>query len=142
MVLRRLPLLGATALALLAAVAYAAASIERHRRFGSNAFDLGLFDQAVLGFSRFEPRADNTILGTPNLFGNHFEPIMVLFAPLYWIWDDVRAILSAQAVLLAASSLPLFLWARQALGTAAAFAFQAAYLLFWAILAGNLYDFH
>lgn len=142
MVLRRLPLLGATALALIAAVAYAAASIERHRRFGSNALDLGLFDQSVWGFSRFEPEADNTILRTPTMFGNHFEPIVVAFAPLYWLWDNVRAILSAQAVLLAGSSLPLFIWARQVLGTVAAFAFQAAYLLFWALLAGNLYDFH
>lgn len=142
MVLRRLPLLGATALALLAAVVYAVASIERHRRFGSNAFDLGLYDQAIWGFSRFEPLADNTVLRTPNMFANHFQPILVVFAPLYWLWDDVRAILCAQAALLAASSLPLFLWARQVLGTPSAFLFQAAYLLFWAMLAGNLYDFH
>lgn len=142
MVLRRLPVLGAAALALIAAVLYAAASVERHRRFGSNAFDLGLYDQAIWGFSRFEPLADNTVLGTPNMFANHFQPVLVLFAPLYWVWDDARAILCAQAALLAASSLPLFVWARQVVGTLAAFTFQAAYLLFWAVLAGNLYDFH
>ncbi len=141
---RRLDLtwLLALALALLAAVGYAAASIERHDRFGSNAFDLGIYDQTIWGYSRFDLLADNTVLQTPNLLGNHFQPILIALAPLYWVWEDVRMLLVAQAVLLAAASLPLVYWARRELGSPAALAFQSAYLVFWAVLAGALYDFH
>src|SRR5438445_522232 len=78
----------------------------------------------------------------PNLVGNHFEPIVFVLAPLYWIWSDARALLLAQAVLLALGGIPIFLWARTQLGPAAAFPFQLAYLLFWGVLGGNLYDFH
>lgn len=132
----------AVALAIATAVAFAVVSIERHRRFGSNAFDLGLYDQSVWAFSRLDPLADNTVLGTPSMFGNHFQPILLVLAPLYWLWEDVRMLLIAQAVLLASASVPLFLWARRELGVAAALLFQAAFLAYWALLAGNLYDFH
>jgi uncharacterized membrane protein len=39
---------------------------------------------------------------------NHFGPSLALFAPLYWIWDDVRALLIAQTVLIGASAIPLY----------------------------------
>jgi uncharacterized membrane protein len=128
--------------ALLATVGYAAASIERHERFGSNAFDLGIYDQTIWGYSRFHAAWDNTVLETPNLLGNHFQPILVALAPLYWVWDDVRVLLVAQAVFLAAASLPLFAWARAELGRWPALVFQAGYLVYWPVLAGALYDFH
>ena len=48
----------------------------------------------------------------PNLLGDHFHPALMLLAPAYWIWDDARVLLVVQALLLAASSLPLFWWAR------------------------------
>lgn len=38
-----------------------------------------------------------------NLLGDHFHPILATLAPLYWIWDDARVLLLAQAALVAAS---------------------------------------
>ena len=137
----RLPDVLAVALATTAAVLLAAASLFRHARFGSNAYDLGLFDQTIWGYSRFDV-VPNTVVRLPNLLGDHFHPILVALAPLYWVWDDPRALLVAQAIVLAASSLPLFLWARSELGAAPAVLFQIAYLSFWAIVGGNLFDFH
>jgi uncharacterized membrane protein len=134
-------LLPPTALALLAAIAYAAAAIFRHDRFGSNAYDLGIFDQYVWSVSRFS-LGPNTVLRLPTALGDHFHPIVWTLAPLYWIWADPRVLLGAQAVLLAAASLPIFVWARERLGTAAAFAFQLAYLVFWGVLGGDIFDFH
>jgi uncharacterized membrane protein len=134
-------LLGSLLLALVAAVALALASTFRHDHFGSNAYDLGIFDQTIWGYSRFE-LLPNTVLRLPNALGDHFHPILMALAPLYWLWDDARVLLVAQAALLAAASVPLFLWARRALGVAPALGFQAAYLGFWAVLAGNIFDFH
>lgn len=131
------------ALALAAGMAFvlAAASIFRHDHFGSNAKDLGVYDQTIWGYSNLEV-VPNTVTRVPNLLGDHFQPILALLAPLFWIYDDVRMLLVAQAALLAAASVPIFLYAREQLGSTAALCFQAAYLLFWGLIAGALYDFH
>jgi uncharacterized membrane protein len=130
------------ALATLAAVGYAAGSVFRHGRFGSNAYDLGLYDQSIWGFSRFDVAIAHTIAREETLIGGHFQPLLFLLAPLYWIWSDPRMLLGAQAVLLAAASVPLYAWARVRLGTLPATLFQLAFLVFWGVVAGNLFDFH
>jgi len=128
-------------LALLAAIAYAAISIYRHDHFGSNPFDLGVQDQTVWGYSLLQ-MIPNTVLGIRNLLGDHFHPILMAIAPLYWIWDDVRVLLLVQAVLLAVAGIPIFWWARERLGLVPAIAFEAAYLLFWGVFSGVIFDFH
>ena len=129
------------ALALTAAIAYAAISIYRHDHFGSNAFDLGVQDQTVWGYSRLQ-MIPNTVEMIRNLLGDHFHPILMVIAPLYWIWDDARVLLIVQAVLLAVAGIPIFWWARQRLGLIPAIAFEAAYLVFWGVLSGVVFDFH
>ena len=128
-------------LALLAAVAYAAVSIYRHDHFASNAFDLGVQDQTVWGYSRLQ-MIPNTVEMIRNLLGDHFHPILMAIAPLYWIWDDARVLLIVQAVLLGVAGIPIFWWARQRLGLIPAIATEAAYLIFWGVLSGVIYDFH
>ena len=135
--MRVLPL----ALALVAAVAYAAISIDRHDHFASNAFDLGVQDQTIWGYSRLQI-IPNTVEMIPNLLGDHFHPILMAVAPLYWIWDDARILLLVQAALLAVAAVPIFWWARERLGLLPAIAIEAAYLAFWGVLSGVIYDFH
>ena len=132
----------ALVLSALGSVGLAAAAVFRHDRYGSNAFDLGIYDQSVWGYSRFHLLLDNTVLRTPNLLGNHFQPVLFALAPLEWIWADARTLLVTQAILLALGGIPIFLWGRQHLGTPAACAFQAAYLVFWGVLGADIYDFH
>jgi uncharacterized membrane protein len=128
--------------ALVAASGYSFVSILRYDRFGARAFDLGIFDQAIWGYSRFELIA-NTVKGTSNLLGDHFSPIVALAAPLYWVWADPRALLVLQAVLLAASSLPLFLYARRRrLPSSSALLVQTTYLGFVGVWSAALFDFH
>jgi uncharacterized membrane protein len=129
------------ALALVAAVIYAAISIDRHDHFASNAFDLGVQDQTVWGYSRLQI-IPNTVEMIPNLLGDHFHPILMAVAPLYWVWDDARVLLLVQAALLAVAAVPVFWWARERLGLLPAVAMEAAYLTFWGVLSGVIYDFH
>ena len=124
-----------------AAVFFASISIFRHDRFGSSGYDLGIFDQTVWGYSRLQV-IPNTVKGIPNLLGDHFHPALVVLAPLYWIWDDARTLLVAQAILIAAASVPVFWWGRPRLGARAALCVQAAFLLFWGVLAAVVFDFH
>src|SRR5207237_2827852 len=84
----------------------------------------------------------NTVVGIPNLLGDHFHPSLFVLAPFYRVWDSPGVLLVAQAVLLAAASLPIFLWGSERLGRLAALAFQASFLVFWGVLAGVMFDFH
>jgi uncharacterized membrane protein len=128
-------------LAGVAALAYASISIYRHDHFGSNAFDLGVQDQTVWGYSRLQ-MIPNTVEMIRNLLGDHFHPILMAVAPLYWIWNDVRMLLIVQGVLLGIAGIPIFWWARQQLGLFAAIAFECSYFIFWGVLSGVIYDFH
>jgi uncharacterized membrane protein len=129
------------ALALAAFVFYSAAEIYRYDRFGSTAFDLGIQDQAVWGYSRFQI-VPNTVLGVPNYLGDHFNPILMALGPLFWVWDDPRALLLVQSVLLSVASLPVFSWACDRLGRLSALVVQASSLLFWGVLSAVAFDFH
>jgi Predicted membrane protein (DUF2079) len=82
------------------------------------------------------------VKGVPNLLGDHFHPALMALAPAYWIWDDARVLLVVQALLLAVASLPIFYWARPRLGIAGALSVQLAFLAFWGLLAGAIFDFH
>src|SRR5207237_40894 len=74
-------------LALIAAVAYASISIYRHDAFASNAFDLGVQDQTVWGYSQLQ-MIPNTVEMIRNLLGDHFHAILMTLAPLYLICND------------------------------------------------------
>ncbi|TMD91911.1 MAG: DUF2079 domain-containing protein, partial [Chloroflexi bacterium] len=128
------------AMAVAAAAAYAVISLYRHDRFGST-IDLATQTQTVWGYSHFEI-VRNTVIGIPNLMGDHFHPILMLLAPLFWIWDSAGALLLAQAALLSIAGIPIYLWGSQRLGAVAGLAFQGAYYVYWGILAGVLFDFH
>ena len=131
----------AAALTLLAAAGYSAISLYRHDHFASNAFDLAVQDQTVWGYSRYE-FIYNTVLGIPNLLGDHFHPILIVLAPFMWAWNSASVLLVAQGMLLALAGIPIYLWGERELGPLGGVAFQAAYLCFWGVLAGVVYDFH
>ncbi|WP_405722742.1 DUF2079 domain-containing protein [Streptomyces sp. NBC_01537] len=71
-------------------------------------FDLGIFDQAIREYAHFHlPRSPiknfhHEFPPAFSLLGDHFSPVLALLAPLYWIWDDPRVLLIAQAALFAA----------------------------------------
>ena len=122
-------------------VAYALYGLVRHWQFGSSAYDLGIFDQAVWHMSRFEAPA-STIRGFTNLMGDHFFPIIALFAPLYWIAPGPEALIVAQAALVAASIVPVFLFMRDRLPGAIAMTLAVAYGLFWGLQRTIAFDVH
>lgn len=120
---------------------FAFLSIYRHMHFRSNGYDLGIFDQTIWGYSQFQ-FISNTVRQVPNLLGDHFHPILVLLAPLYWIWNDVRMILLAQAILIASVVIPIYLWGKTRIGRLPSIVFGCCYLAFWGVIAAITYDFH
>lgn len=83
---------------LLFIVAFSYLSILRHNRLNSAMYDLGLFDQIIYNIAHGR-LFESSIKGF-NYLGDHFSPILILFAPLYWIWEDVRILLIAQTVII------------------------------------------
>ena len=123
-------------------VTYSFVSLERHFQFRSSSYDLGIFDQAMWHYSRIE-LPHNTIRGFNNLLADHFHPILVLLAPLYWVWNGAETLLVAQAVLIASAAIPIYLFAihvlkKRSLGVLASLSF----LTFWGIQHAVWFEFH
>jgi uncharacterized membrane protein len=122
------------------ATAYGIVALVRHWHFNSS-YDLAIYDQAVWHLSRFEPPG-SSIRGMSNLSGDHFHPAMALFAPLFWIAPSAETLLAAQAVLLALSLIPVFVFARDRLPANIALAITVAYGLFWGMQQTAGFDVH
>jgi hypothetical protein len=131
-----------------AAVVYATYALLRFHTFLTGSYDLVIFDQAIRSYSRFHWPV-SIIKGIHNGFGpgfpvlgDHFSPILAVLAPLYWIQDDPRTLLVAQAVLFAAAIPPLWVFTRRELGAAAAYCVAGAYAVSWPIASAVAFDFH
>lgn len=123
------------------AVYYSRLTIEIYRGYGEPGFDMGLYDQGVWLLSRFH-NPFVTIMGR-NLFGDHSSLILVFVVPLYWIYPSATTLLVVQSAALALGALPVYLLARDRLGSTAMATFLAgAFLLHPALQGGNLEQFH
>ncbi|GAA4365356.1 DUF2079 domain-containing protein [Paeniglutamicibacter cryotolerans] len=125
-----------------AGLLYLAHSLLRFRNFEAKGYDLGIFDQAVRQYALFKAPIV-PIKGVDfNLLGDHFHPILATLAPLYWIWPDPRMLNVALILLLLATVIPVYLFARKHLGHVAGLLFSAALLLWWPFQAIVNWDFH
>jgi Predicted membrane protein len=116
-------------------------SVRSHAGFQTGAFDIGIYDQGVWLLSRFqEPFV--TVRGL-NLFADHSTFILLLVAPLYWVWASPILLLVTQSLALGFAAVPLYLLTRDLLGSAwLGVAVAAVLLLNPAIGWTNLENFH
>jgi uncharacterized membrane protein len=116
-------------------------ALELHAGYSTQAFDFGIFDQGLWLLSRFdEPFL--TLRGL-NLFGDHSSLIMIPMAPLFWVWDDPRALLLFTVVALAAGGPMVYAAARRLdLRPPIAAALAAGYLLYPAVTWATWWNFH
>ena len=120
-------------------------ALLQHRAFGTG-YDLGIYDQTIWNLSRGRIWMTTLVYETSGFY-DHFEPILVLFLPLYWLWSDVRVLLIAQSIALALGALPIYLYAQHRFkswpyGSLLALVIAAVYLAYPALHNGNLNDFH
>jgi len=120
-------------------------ALLQHRGFGTG-YDLGIYDQTIWNLAHGRVWMTTLVYET-NGFYDHFEPILLLFVPLYWLWSDVRVLLIVQSIALALGALPIYLYAQHSFKSwptrhLLALVIAAAYLLYPALHNGNLNDFH
>jgi uncharacterized membrane protein len=126
------------------AAGFAALSVLRHAAFVTGRFDLGNMVQAVWSTAHGDPLRMTDLHGDQiSRLAAHVDPILVLFAPLWWIWPSPNMLLVVQAVAIALGALPVFWLGRKHLGSArAALGFALAYLLYPATGWLALNEFH
>jgi uncharacterized membrane protein len=126
-------------------------SIRQHDAFQTHKADLGHFDQAIWNTLQGRPLVRTQLGEQLTRLTDHFEPILIPISLSFVLWDDVRALLVLQAVAVALGALPLFWLARDelqaagyslAVSEAAGLVLAIVYLLFPALQAANLTEFH
>lgn len=147
---RRWPALALTLMIAAYVAFFSAVSIQMLRAQIPEKADLGQIDLAIWNTSRgrFVQEVKGEEVSTR--LTDHVEPIFWLVSLVFWVWDDVRALLVLQAAVAALGALPIYWLARsvlrQATGRSAAdglaLTFPLAYLLFPALQAAHLADFH
>ena len=130
------------------AALYAAAGVVEHMGFRTALYDLGIYDQALRAYAHFSmPHVP--ILGVSSAddpgtlhWADHFTPILVALAPLYWIHDGPATLLIAHGALFASAIVPIWLFARRGLGTFEAYVLAVAFGLSWPIQEAVWFPFH
>jgi uncharacterized membrane protein len=126
------------------ATGFTALSILRYRSYETGRFDLGNMVQAVWATAHGHPLQVTNLRGEQvSRLGAHVDPILVAFAPLWWVWPNPSLLLTVQAVAVALGALPVFWLARKHLESeGVALGFALAYLLFPATEWMTLNEFH
>lgn len=118
-----------------------ACSSLRHWLYQSNAWDLGIFDQAIYLISIGQPPIVS-LLGF-HILGDHAAIFFYPLALLYRIDPDVHWLFLVQAVALTIGGFPLYYLSLQSkLSHHQAITIVFAYLLYPLILNKSLFDFH
>ena len=83
-------------------------AFNQHAGMRTHKADLGQIDQAVWNSSRgrFVEMTDYGYISTR--MSDHVEPILALVSPVFWVWDDVRALLLLQVAATALGAWPLY----------------------------------
>ncbi len=133
---------------------FSAYSIQRHRAFLTHASDLGQIDQAIWNTLQGRVLEHTKATGVQNIrLSDHVEPIFIPISLIFLLYDNVEALLVLQSFAIAVGALAIFWIAhRRFVETSrpavspwpeiAAVLFAALYLLFPALEAANLAEFH
>lgn len=126
------------------AAGFGALAVLRHRSFSTGRFDLGNMTQAVWSTAHGDPLAVTNLAGDQtSRLASHFDPILVLFAPLWLLWPSPEMLLVTQAIAIALGALPVYWLAHKHLDSdRAGLGFAIAYLLFPATQWLALSEFH
>ena len=107
-------------------------AVLQQRAFETGRFDVGNLTQVVWSTANGRFLEITDVNGDQiSRLGAHFDPIVVLLVPLWWIWPSPELLLVVQAVAVALGAVPVYLLARKHLGSdRAGLVFGVVYLLY------------
>ncbi len=123
-------------------VIFTGLAYDQHAALQTHKSDLGQIDLAIWNTSRgrFVEEIKQDFLSSR--LTDHVEPIFIPISGVFWLWNDVRAILLLQVLAVALGAIPLFALASRKLGGILALAFVAAYFLNPSLQSAVLTEFH
>lgn len=98
---------------MLSALVFSVYAVSRVNTYLVAGYDLGIFDQAVRSYAHFKAPIVTLKGDDYNIWADHFHPIIAAWAPLYWIWDNVRMLVIGQSLVVAAAVFPLWNFLRR-----------------------------
>lgn len=120
-------------------------SIIRNLSFNSHYYDLGIMQQTVYNTSKGRILEMTNPVNRENInrIAIHFDPILAIFAPVYWIYPKPEVLLIAQTIIIAFGALAVYLIAVRSLKNKLfALIFAFLYLSYYPLQFANLFDFH
>ena len=121
-------------------------SYLRYLGFLTNAWDLGIFQQALWTTGHGEGILHYTVEQPWNPGGNflgvHFSPILFLLVPLYAVAPGALTLMALQSLVVAASAFPMYGLASRRMGAWPGCGLAVLYLVSPPIVGGLLFDFH
>lgn len=125
-------------------VAYSTLSIVRHNHYQSFGYDLGINDQVVWRYSRFQPPLTTSDpYPTKTKLVTHIELPYAIISPFYWIWSSPVTLLLLQAFFVSSSGLAIYLLAkRKELHPLICLVLVISYLAFYGVQNALLFDVH
>ncbi|MBS3056603.1 MAG: DUF2079 domain-containing protein [Candidatus Aenigmarchaeota archaeon] len=118
-------------------IIFLSTSFSQYNRFWYGNFDLGIPDQGIWLLSQNkEPFV--TARGM-HIFADHSEYIKIFVAPVFWLWNDAKALILLQTLALSLAAIPLFFIAKKLLkSNRTSLIIVAVYLLYPALQFLNL----
>jgi uncharacterized membrane protein len=129
-------------IALTAFMAYDTLSVFRYLRLDPGSWDLGIFTEYVKQLAHLHAPVVAIRGAGFNLLGDHFQPIVGLLAPFFRVFPTPETLLVAQALLTAASVIPVCRAAQELLGVWASRGIGLAYAFSWGLQQMVTFDFH
>ena len=129
-------------IALAAFIAYDTISVFKYLRLDPGSWDLGIFTEYVKQLAHARAPVVSIRGAGFNLLGDHFQPIVGLLAPFFRVFPTAETLLVAQALLTAASVIPVCRAAQELLGTWASRGIGVAYAFSWGLQQMVNFDFH
>jgi len=116
--------------------------IARHYALSSSGIDFGVTVQALWNTTKGDILF-SSLDGNINHLGSHFEPILFLIAPFYYLFPSPVFLIILQSLALGLAFFPLYLIAKHVLNSQVLiFAFIICYFLSQAVRGIGLLDFH
>lgn len=130
----------AVALLVIYVAAFSWMTIRQHEGFRTNALDLAKFDQAIWNTAQGRPFHISLI--EESVIQSHFSPILALYAPLYWLWPDIRLLFIVQSICLDGAGFLIYVFFRKnQTGPWLGLIVYAAYLMHPSLHQVNLVEF-
>lgn len=120
-------------------------AIRRYKTLDSHYYDLGIMNQVVYNTYKghFLEMTNQDLLANVSRLAIHFDPILALFAPIYFLYAGPEVLIIGQTIIIAVAAIALYLIADDILkNKIGSLLIALLYLLYFPVQRATLFDFH